>query len=242
MAMRVKGMLAATTVLLAATGCTEGRAENGPPVSRNFEVTNFSALEVAGPFDVAVSTGKAPSVRVEGPRKLVEAMEVQVRGDRLEIRSGRRNWFGGMSWNDGSKARVTVTVPALRAAAVAGSGDISVDRVTGDRFSGEIAGSGDIDLAQVAVGELAVDIAGSGSARARGQAKRASYSIAGSGGVDAAELTAVDADAEIAGSGSIRARATGTARASIAGSGDIDITGGARCEQSKNGSGNIRCS
>jgi hypothetical protein len=85
-------------------------------------------------------------------------------------------------------------------------------------------------------------IAGSGGVKASGSAKRASYSIAGSGDLDAGNLTATDADAEIAGSGSIRARVTGTAKASIAGSGDIDISGGARCTQSKHGSGSIRCS
>lgn len=232
---------AGIALLALVAGCSEGKAEGGNAVTRDFQVGAFSSLEVAGPFDVVVTTGKAPAVRVEGPQKLVDAMEVVVEGDRLKIRPKRKGMFNGMQWG-GKPARVSVSAAALTAASVAGSGDIVIDRVTGQRFAGSVAGSGDLNLSQVSVEQLALSIAGSGRVTAAGQAQKASYSIAGSGDLDAGKLTSRDAAAEIAGSGSITARATGTAKASIAGSGDIDISGGARCTQRKNGSGSIRCS
>lgn len=241
--MRYHLLAAAAVSGLALSACSESRAESGgPAISRNYQVGGFTGLEVAGPFDVKVVTGKAVSVSARGPQKLLDATEVAVKDGRLVIKPQRKGWFGGMSFGSHEPAVFTITVPSLDSAEVAGSGDIDIDRVSGERFRGGIAGSGNLRLPQVAVQDLSLEIAGSGGVEARGQARTAKYEIAGSGDVDASGLTATEASAEIAGSGNIRARATGTARASIMGSGDIDISGGAKCTSSKQGSGSINCS
>ncbi|UUR07404.1 head GIN domain-containing protein [Sphingomonas glaciei] len=230
--------------ILALSACSEGRAQSaGPAVSRSWQVGNFTGLEVSGPYDVKVVTGKAVSVAANGPQRLLDDTDVVVEGGKLHIRPKKKNWLAGMaSWRSSGPSTFTITVPSLEQAEVAGSGDIDIDRVAGERFKGAIAGSGSLRLPQVAVRDLGLTIAGSGEITAAGQAQQASYEIAGSGGLDASRLRAGNASAEIAGSGDIKAFATGTARASIAGSGDIAITGGARCTSSKNGSGDIRCS
>ncbi|GAA3997958.1 head GIN domain-containing protein [Sphingomonas humi] len=241
--MRHHLLAAAALSALSLTACSEGHAESaGPAVSRTYQVANFSGIEVSGPFDVKVATGKAISVAARGPQKLLDETEVTVEGGKLVIRPKRKGWFGGMNWGSNDPAVFNVTVPSLESVAVAGSGDVDVDRIAGERFRGNVAGSGDLRLPQVAVTDLGLSIAGSGGIKAAGQAQQARYEIAGSGDVDASGLRSTDASADIAGSGSIRAQVTGTAKASIAGSGDIDIRGGARCQSSKHGSGDIRCS
>lgn len=242
--MRRHFLVTGSVLLIAATAaCSQGRAESGGPnVSRNYPVDSFTGIEVMGPFDVKVATGKPVSVAAQGPQKLLDSMEVAVKDGKLVIRPQRKGWFGGMNWGSSQPATFTITVPQLTSAEVAGSGDIDIDRVAGDRFAGAIAGSGNLRLPQVAVKQLALAIAGSGGISAAGQAQEASYEIAGSGDLDASRVTAISAEAEIAGSGNIRARATGTASADIAGSGNIEISGGAKCKTSKAGSGDIRCS
>lgn len=242
--MRQKLLLASAAFsALALSACSAGRAESaGPSVSRTYEVGAFTGLEVAGPFEVIVATGKAVSVAATGPQKLLDQTEVVVENGKLLIRPKKKNWFGGMSWSSKEPSRFTITVPSLEAAATVGSGDIDIDRVAGNRFEGSIAGSGSLRLAQVAVQDLGLSISGSGEMTAAGQAQRASYRIAGSGDLDASGVRSVDANASIAGSGDIKAQATRTAKATINGSGDIAITGGARCQTNKNGSGDIRCS
>lgn len=234
-------LLAAAAVGLAACGAT--RAEDGGPVvSRSFPVGAFTKLEVAGPFDVAVSTGKQPGAAVRGAQKLVERMVVEVEGDTLTIRPEKSgNIFGGFRWG-GDKARVTVTVPMLEGAAIAGSGNVDVDRVAGDRFMGEVAGSGSLRVPSVAVKELQLEIAGSGDVDVAGQAESARYEIAGSGNIKAGGVASREARAEIAGSGNIEAQASGTAAVDIAGSGNVKVSGGAKCTVSKAGSGNVSCS
>lgn len=236
-------LLVATVALMALSACSEGRAQDaGPMATRTFPVGSFTKLEVAGPFDVSVSTGKQPSASVQGPQKLLEKMVVEVDGDTLKVHPEKGGWMNrGFRWT-GDHAKLTITVPTLQGAAIAGSGNMSVDRVSGDRFRGSIAGSGKLELPAVAVSQLQLEIAGSGDVQAAGRTQEASYEIAGSGNIRAGQVDARDARASIAGSGNIQGRASGTAKVNIAGSGDVEITGGAKCTVSKAGSGNVRCS
>lgn len=233
---------ASTAIALAAAGChmsADGKERDaGPKVSRTYQVGNFSKLEVAGPYDVKVVTGGRPGVTARGGENLLNETEVVVDGDTLEIRPRKHkgwNWH----WSNGS-AEFTVSTAALRAAAIAGSGGITVDKVTGD-FNADVAGSGDLRLPSVAGGKVKLSIAGSGGVTAAGNADNVDISIAGSGDIDAKSLAARTADVSIAGSGNVAAYATETADVSIMGSGDIDLSGGAKCSISKAGSGNVHC-
>ena len=239
---------AVIAALLAGAGvtaaCGQARSQDpGPTVARSFPVGNFTEVEVAGPFDVDIRTGANPGVNARGNDELIEHLIVEVRGDKLEIRPrSERRWFGGWRGNSRGSGTISVTVPMIRAASLAGAGDLRINAVKGDDFEGEIAGSGDLRVDSVEVQSLKLGIAGSGGATARGRARRAEYEIAGSGGVDAQGLEAEDLKVSIAGSGDIKARATKAADVDIMGSGNVEVTGGARCSVSKAGSGNVRCS
>jgi hypothetical protein len=233
-------IIAATT---ATSACGQTRSQDaGPTVSRNYQVGNFQEIEVAGSYDVDVRTGANPSVSAQGSEKLLERTVVEVKGDKLVIHPQRESGFH-WGWSSRGKAHFTVTVPQLRGATIAGSGDIRVDQVRGDRFDGTVAGSGGLDVGKLDVQTLKIAIAGSGGAKAgSGRAQSASYDIAGSGDIDARGIQSQSADVSIAGSGSVAAHATGSADVSIMGSGDVEVTGGAKCSVSKAGSGNVRCS
>lgn len=240
-----KPIAAAVIAATAATSaCGHSRGEDaGPVVSRAYQVGNFDRIEVAGPYDVDIRTGSSPSVSARGGQKLIEHMVVEVKDGRLLIHpQERKGWFGG-GWHFGGKVDLQVTVPELHGATIAGSGDIKVDKVRGERFDGTVAGSGGIDIAALDVQALKLSIAGSGAAKAgSGRAQSAAFEIAGSGDIDARGVEAQTADVSIAGSGSVNAQAKATASVSIMGSGDVEVTGGAKCSVSKAGSGNVRCS
>ena len=228
----------------ATSACGHQRHEDaGPTVSRNYQVGGFQQIEVAGPYEVQVHTGANPGVSAQGPQKLLERTVVEVKGDKLVIHPQQHNgWFSfGFSSNRGAK--FDVTVPQLSGATIAGSGDIHVDKVRGDRFVGAVGGSGGLDVDNVAVQTLKLSIAGSGDVKAgAGTAQSADYDIAGSGGIDGGGVTVQQLKASIAGSGDVKARATGAADISIMGSGDVSVSGGAKCSVSKHGSGDAHCS
>jgi hypothetical protein len=245
----MRKIVAASLVVAAAaaSGCSRGSANEdmGPAVSRNYPVGNFTELELAGAYDVDVKTGPNASVSARGPEKTLERLVVEVKGNTLHIHSKKEGGWFNMGWSRGGsgKVQLTVTVPALEAATLAGSGVIAIDKVQGDRFEGQIAGSGDLRVGTVQVDRLKVGIAGSGDANVgTGTARNAEYDIAGSGGVDGAGLAVEDLKISIAGSGGVKANATKTADVDIMGSGDVDLKGGAKCSISKAGSGDVRCS
>jgi hypothetical protein len=239
-------MLRTIAVIVAASalaGCQVHAQDAGPTVSKNYNVGNFSAIEVAGPYDVEVRTGSSPTVTASGGEKLLERTVVKVDGDKLVIRPEENHSFFHFGWSNRNHARFTVTVPQLNGASIAGSGDIKVDKVNGQAFEGSVAGSGGIDVASMTVQQLKLSIAGSGGVKAgTGSASSADYEIAGSGNIDAGAVQSQALKVSIAGSGGVKAHASGTADVDIMGSGDINVTGGAKCNVSKAGSGNVSCS
>jgi len=237
-----------STLAIAACGMSadaqEGETDPGSSrgtTQRSYDVGPFEGVALAGAQNVVVTVGGAPSVRAEGDAETIERMEIKVKDGTLRVgmKPGVR-W--SMNWSRGRQpVTVYVTTPTLGSAAIAGSGDMTVDRVEGDSFAGSIAGSGDLEIGTLRVGEANFSIAGSGDIRARGTAGRIKASIAGSGDVDLAGLESRQADVNIVGSGNVRARATETADVTIMGSGDVTLAGGARCSVNKRGSGDVRC-
>lgn len=233
----------AAAIALLAGACHVGskaeQREAGPQVDRSYQVGAFDRLEVAGSYEVNVVSGGTPGVTARGGANLLDETEVVVENGVLKIRPKKR---GGIhfSWHDG-KAVFTVNAAALQGAAIAGSGQVNVDKVAGD-FDGAVAGSGDLKLASVAGGKIKLNIAGSGGIDAAGKADSVDLSIAGSGDIRAGGLASKTAGVSIAGSGNVAANASDTADVSIMGSGDVEIKGGAKCSVSKAGSGDVRCS
>lgn len=232
-------LFVASSVALAA--CSRDRVEAaGPKTARSFDVGNFSKIAVSGPYDVRIKTGGAPSVSASGPQNILDTMEVVVDGDTLKIRPKRD--ARSISFGKHESVVVDVSAPSIAGAAIAGSGDIEIDKVSGTDFAGDIAGSGSLGLGTVDVQNLAIKIGGSGDVRGSGKSRSAVYKIAGSGDIALDSLQTESLEVAIAGSGNVGAHASQTAKVRIMGSGDVAVTGGAKCETSKMGSGDIRCS
>jgi len=224
-------------------GCHAREEGGGPTVSRNYEVGNFQQIEVAGPYDVTVRTGSNASVSARGGEKLLDRTTVEVDGNKLVIRPEHSGGLFHFGFSTHGNANFVVTVPKLTAATITGSGDIHVDRVTGQQFEGEVTGSGGLDIDTMDVQQLGLTVTGSGDLKGgTGQALTGDYQIAGSGNLDASSIQAQQIKTLIQGSGSIRARSSGTADISILGSGDVDVSGGAKCNVNKTGSGSANCS
>ena len=216
---------------------TPGVAAQGSGTTRTYAIADFTEVELRGADDVDIRVGPGFSVRADGDAEVLDHLKIVKEGNAIRIGRIRAN---GWSWG-GKGAKISITMPRLAGTAVAGSGDVTIDRVQGDAFKGAGAGSGSLSIGQLAVGQASFSIAGSGSVEARGEAKSLTVNIAGSGDVDAGGLTASAADISIAGSGSVRAAVNGPAKVSMMGSGDVDLGGNAKCQVSKMGSGSVRC-
>lgn len=239
--MRKAAIVAISVLAGAVSGCQAGAQESeGRSARRDFRVGAFQSISLTGSPDVIVTVGGAPSVRAEGDARLVERLDIRTEdGDlKIGVREGS-SWSFGFSRDRG--VTVHVTVPALQAATVTGSGDIRVDRIQGERFVGTVTGSGDLEVAQMRAGEAVFSLIGSGAIRAAGAAERSHVELQGSGDVDLGALEIREAVVALHGSGDVTARATGAARVTLLGSGDVAITGPARCQIDKRGSGDVHC-
>lgn len=236
-------LVAATVALLPLAACANHDDAPGIPGSgsggtRSYAVDGFTAISLAASDDVAVSVGPGFSVRAEGSGDVLDKLRIEKTGDTLRIGRRRSGWFGGMS--NGS-AKVYVTMPAITAASLAGSGDLAVDRASGDALALSLAGSGNLSVAAIAVRRAEVSIAGSGNVSAAGDADELRVKIAGAGDVRAGQLKVRGADVSIAGSGGVHAAVNGHATVNIMGSGDVDLGPNATCETKTMGSGRVRC-
>lgn len=213
---------------------SDGKTVSNAPAT----TASFNSVKALGPDNIVFVTGDAFTIKAEGNAKAVATLRYKIDEDSIVIGREKGTWFG----EEGEGVTITITAPALSAASLAGSGDFTADRMTGDDVAVKVAGSGSLNIANVEAKKLETKIAGSGDAIVSGKVESADFSVAGSGSIDAQKLTTTDAEVSIAGSGDVRLNATGKVKAKVAGSGDINVSGGASCDSKSMGSGSISCS
>ena len=231
-------LVIAGTMAAAVMAASLASAQQGG--GRNYDVTSFDEVAAAGPMHVLVTVGPQNSVRAEGPRATLDKLEVVVEHGSLQIRPKHdEDWRD--NWHDLQPATFYVSLPRISKAAMAGSGDMQIDRVKGGDFAGAVAGSGGLNIATLAVDDASFSIAGSGNLTAQGTARRSKVSIAGSGNIRARKVASDSASISIVGSGDAALTVRDVAKVTIMGSGDVDIAGSARCTVTRMGSGHVRC-
>lgn len=195
------------------------------------------AMRVAG--KVLITQGNKNEVILEGDADLLEEIETEVRGGRLNIKNKRERWWS----NNNRRSRLTVyiTVKKLRGAYVSGSGDIiSQNTLKTDDFTASIAGSGDIEI-DVEAEYVESKISGSGNVELQGKSDRAKLSISGSGKYLAEKLIVGDYQISMSGSGRGSINVEGDLDVRISGSGKIYYMGRpTSVNSSVSGSGSVR--
>jgi hypothetical protein len=187
---------------------------SGVPKTEQRQVGDFDTITLAGSAQVNVTVGPEVLVTVEADDNVVPVIETKVKGDTLVISHTEQ-------YDSKVGVKVTITTPRLKGVALAGSGDINVNGISGDDFSASITGSGDIT--------------------AVGATKRLDATITGSGDLKLAELQADAAKVTVVGSGDATVSASDELSVSIAGSGDVRYIGSpAKIDKSVAGSGSVR--
>ena len=209
-------VLAALTLTLPAERA--GAAAGGFAV--DYAIRDFSRLALGTGAQMQVRVGPSWSIHADGPAAVLATMRVEREGDTLKIARRDPRAKGDPALE--RQVRFTVTMPSLSAAALGGSGAITIDRVSGPHFSAAVGGQG-----AITINALATDAA--------------EVSIGGAGILRAPALHAAHAEVSVAGSGSVLASVEGDARVSSVGRGTIDLGPRARCDVSKMGSALIRC-
>src|SRR4051812_39874156 len=89
---------------ISTAGCANDRPQSpGPTIERNFAVSKFDRIELAGAYEATVRTGVAPSVHAKGGQNVLDRLTVEVRDGKLLIHPEKHR---GIRWNWGQSGKV----------------------------------------------------------------------------------------------------------------------------------------
>ena len=225
----VAGVLCSSVV-----GCSPGIDGNGDRKEETRSVAAFSRVRSDSELDVQIAQGDEESVTVSLDSNLLDLVETRVSGDTL---------FVNMKDNvdrtvDGP--HVLITMPALSAAKLAGSGSLTVSFDAPEQpLDLYLSGSGDLRFVGTTAA-LGAYLSGSGDIRLQGDTSDADLKLSGSGSIRGQYLTASSASIELSGSGDIAATVQDSVSLGLSGSGRIDLFGAASIDGYRDtGSGEI---
>ena len=205
------------------------------PLPRSFTVGSFDRIRVEGPYQVTVSSGRAPFARAEGPATAVDAMDIRVEGRTLIVRQrgGRTNS------SPGTPVRLAVGTHELRSVILSGAGSLAVDRLKGLSADVALLGPGRLQVDGIEADRLTAGVQGSGSLRLAGRAKVAVLTALGTPTLGAEALLSDDLTIRAEGSGEVVAAARTRASVTAAGIVQVRLTGGSACVLKLGGSASV---
>jgi hypothetical protein len=207
---------------------------------RRYTVTDFDRVQVEGPFQVTLTTGKGASALASGSGQALDRVSVEVQSRTLKIRPNRSAWGGSKAQQSGP-VTLTVSTHGLRSASVTGSGSLAIDKAKAMKFDAALSGSGRIAIGSVEADALTLGLLGGGKLVIGGRAKTVRATISGSGDLDAAALQSEDAEINADTSGTIALAVRRAARITATGAGDVAIGGAPACTVSNKGAGTVSC-
>lgn len=209
---------------------------SGEVVEEERQVSGFSEIKLAGVGTVYVELGASERLLIEAEDNLLEYLETEVRGDRLEIGVQDR-----INLRPKKPINFYLTVKELDALDISGSGRIEAPKISVGRFSATISGSGDVDLDGLSADSLDVEVSGSGSVNiAGGEVERQDITISGSGEYSARNVESVSAEITVSGSGEATLRVSDHLEVNVSGSGDVYYLGDPDVEKDVSGSGDVK--
>ncbi len=215
-------------------------AQPAAAAERRYSVTDFDRIQVEGPFQVTLATGKSPSALATGDTQALERVSIEVQSRTLKIRPNRSSW-GGYPGQQSGGVKLTVSTHGLRSAAIAGSGSLAIDKVKAMKFDAAVQGSGRVGIDSLEVDVLTLGLLGGGKLSVGGQAKTIRATISGSGDLDAASLQSEDAEINADTSGTIALGVRRAAKITATGAGEVTIGGTPACTVTNRGAGTVSC-
>ena len=226
-------------ILLAAGLITAGPAS---AEERKMLVASFENIQVLGDINVEVQTGKAPSARVNGDKRVLDSLKLERIGMTLRVRlQGALNDAKGTPMTQ--PVQVLLSTQGIKNMAVAGNGTLKISNVSEpDAVRMLIAGNGSITVEQLTADKFVANIDGNGRiGLKKGNVRDSTVTINGSGQFDAPELKMRKLRLEHVGNGVTTVQVLEEADIYNRGTGNITVGGSGSCFIKQAGSAAINC-
>ena len=212
-----RGSVILYTVLAAALSCFAGTASAD---SETRATGPFHAVSFSGSWSVDVTVGKEMSVVLEGDKDTIAKVKAEVIDGELHVGIDRGLTAFLFGRHDVGDLTAHITVPALTAFTLQGSGNADIKGLNGGRTALVVSGSGDI--------------------KATGKVDTVDLVVNGSGRADLSGLVSAKASATINGSGDATVNPSESLAAVINGSGQVSyVSEGAKITSVIHGSGMV---
>jgi hypothetical protein len=212
--------------------------DSGPAVTREFDITGFTGIEVGHAFNVNITRSDNYSISITINEKLADRLSVSKSGNTLKI------GFKEPILNFHSRPQAVITLPDLRSLDLSGATTVAVKGFkSSNDLALEVSGASNLDI-DMEAGTFKADV--SGASRVNGYLKAASSNIkvsgasriilTGSGGdttinVSGASQASLEnysvanADIELSGAGQASMNISGRLDADLSGASHLDYSG-----------------
>ena len=165
--------------------------------TRQFNVGDFSKVDVSGAFVVRFRKGDTYKVVADGRDEDMSDIDVRVNGNTLEVDIDRRGSL--FNWTNRKRVGLTITVPAIDELKLSGASKASlVGFGKYDKLAIDMSGAcrtvfdGDVD-------DLSVDLSGASNIKMRGRARHLEADLGGASKIEATDLNVDDASVNASG-------------------------------------------
>lgn len=165
--------------------------------TRQFNITDFSKVDVSGAFVVRFRKGDTYKVVADGREEDMSDMDVRVNGNTLEVKIDRRG--GLFDWGNRKRVGLTITVPKINELRLSGASKASLagfDKY--DELTIDMSGAcrtvfdGDVD-------RLNIELSGASNINLRGHARQLQADLGGASKIEAVNMQVENASVDAGG-------------------------------------------
>lgn len=215
--------------------------ETGDSVTRDFDITGFTRIDVGYAFTAEISRSDNYSVSVLINEKTAERLKVVKNGDTLEIGLKEPSWN---FWGARNRPQVTITLPELRGLELSGASEGNIRGFKSSRdFTLDVSGASNLDIDMETLGFYAdvsgassvngyiksglcdIGISGASTVNLKGTGDNLVLNVSGASTADLKDYAVTDADVELSGASTGLLKVSGKLDAEVSGASDLEYGG-----------------
>lgn len=191
--------------------------------TRDYDVGNFSKIDVAQGLDVDFQAGAPVSVAVENNKGDFSDIDVSVRGDTLVLKRKKNNFGWGKKRQ---RYGITVSAPQISGLEASSGADISGQGMSGDHVRIDVSSGADVSVTGVDAGKVTIETSSGSDATVAGRCVTVSAESSSGSDIEARELICQHGEADASSGSDITIHASTSLSADVSSGADVTVYGG----------------